>query len=291
MMRSILFLCVTNSARSQMAEGLARHLLGSDIRVQSAGSQPTTLNTLAVEAMAEVGIDISDQRANSVDTIDPTSINTVITLCAGEVCPVFPGKVRRFHWPIPDPAAATPGEGDEECLQRFRQTCDQIKGRIEVLAALLDQPPAIQSTEFHASIRVADLPRSVRFYAWLLGIEPKEWTHRYAIFLRPDLGLNFVLLVSDGKVLHRDTLYHLGVAVPDKAAVVEAYHKARVLGAHIEKPPRTTWKGTPLHELWLKDPDGNLIEIYARLTDDELAKKPMDEAPQFLVPGMEQAGT
>ena len=291
MTRSILFLCVANSARSQMAEGLACRLLGSDTRVQSAGSEPTTLNLLSVEAMAEVGIDISGQYAKSVDAMDSKFVDTVITLCAEEVCPVFPGKVRRFHWPIPDPAATSSGEGHEERLQRFRQARDQIKGRIEVLAALLDQPPAIQSTEFHASIRVADLPRSVRFYAWLLGIEPKEWTHRYAILLRPDLGLNFVLLVSDGKVLHRDTLYHLGVAVPDKAAVVEAYHKARVLGAHIEKPPRTTWKGTPLHELWLKDPDGNLIEIYARLTDDELAQRPKDEAPQFLVPAMEQVGT
>jgi len=291
MMRSILFLCVANSARSQMAEGLARHLLGSDIRVQSAGSEPATLNPLSVEAMAEIGIDISGQHAKSVDSMDPKSVNTVVTLCAEEVCPVFPGKVRRFHWPIPDPAATSSGEGHEERLQRFRQARDQIKGRIKVLAALLNLPPVIQSTEFHGSIRVNDLPRSVRFYAWLLGIEPKEWTHRYAIFLRPDLGLNFVLLVSDGKVLHRDTLYHLGVAVPDKAAVVDAYHKARVLGAHIEKPPRTTWKGTPLHELWLSDPDGNLVEIYARLTDDELAKKPMDEAPQFLVPAMEQVGT
>ena len=291
-MKTVLFMCIANSARSQMAEGLARYLLGPDVRIQSAGSEPTTLNPLAIEAMAEIGIDISDQHAKSVHTIDPASIDTVITLCAEEVCPVFPGKVRRLHWPVPDPAAATPGEGYEERMQRFRQARDQIKGRVEVLSALLDLPPGIDSAEFHASIRVADLPRSVRFYAWLLGTEPKEWTHRYAIFLRPDLSLNFVLLMSDGKELHHDdTLYHLGVGVSDKAAVVDAFHRARALGASIEKPPRTTWKGTPLHELWLVDPDGNLIEIYARLTDGELAQKPEDEAPLFLLPATDQTGT
>jgi hypothetical protein len=96
-----------------------------------------------------------------------------------------------------------------------------------------------------------------------------------------------VLLVSDGKELHHDTLYHLGIGVADKAAIIDAYDCAVAFGAHVEKPPRTTWKGTPLHELWLKDPDGTLIEVYARLTDDDLAAKPADEMPMFLVPGTE----
>ncbi|WP_343269894.1 VOC family protein [Kordiimonas marina] len=147
-----------------------------------------------------------------------------------------------------------------------------------------DGPP---SDEFHASIRVADLATSVRFYAWLLGTWPKDWTHRYATFIRPDLNLNFVVVVSDGKELHHDTLYHLGVGMSDREAVVDAYHRAVSFGAHVEKPPRTTWKGTPLHELWLKDPDGTLIEIYARLTEAQLAEKPADEMPIFLVPGTE----
>lgn len=96
-----------------------------------------------------------------------------------------------------------------------------------------------------------------------------------------------MLLVSDGKELHHDTLYHLGIGVADKAAIIDAYDRAVAFGAHVEKPPRTTWKGTPLHELWLKDPDGTLIEVYARLTDDDLAAKPADEMPMFLVPGTE----
>ena len=69
--------------------------------------------------------------------------------------------------------------------------------------------------------------------------------------------------------------------------MISAYHRAVEFGAHVEKPPRTTWKGTPLHELWLKDPDGTLIEIYARLTDEQLAAKPAEKRPEYLVPGTE----
>lgn len=286
-MRKILFLCVANSARSQMAEGLARRFLGDNVDVISAGSQPTKVNPHAIEAMAEIGIDISGRRSKSVDEIDPAGIDLVITLCAEELCPVFSGRVRRLHWPIRDPALIDPSLAPEDVRAQFQTARDQIKARIEILGSFLDLPEGPAGQEFHSSIRVASLPNSARFYAWLLNTWPKEWTHRYATFIRPDLKLNFVLVVSDGKELHHDTLYHLGIEVADRAAVVEASYRARAFGAHIEKPPRTTWKGTPLHELWLKDPDGNLVEVYARLTEAELAVKPADEAPVFLVP---QAG-
>lgn len=162
---------------------------------------------------------------------------------------------------------------------------DTLGTRLEILQALFDVPAGPPAVEFHASLRVADLSQSVRFYAWLLDIWPREWTHRYATFLRADLGLNFVLLVADGKALHHDTLYHLGLAVPDKAAVVTVYHRAVAFGARVVKPPRTTWRGTPLHELWLEDPDGTLVEVYARLSATELAAMPADQEPEFLVPG------
>ncbi len=282
---NILFLCVANSARSQMAEGLARTLLGNHTTVMSAGSAPSRVNPYAIEVMAEIGIDISGQRSKSVDDVDPGGIDLVVTLCAEEVCPVLPGRVRRLHWPIADPASTDPSVTPDDFRTRFRTARDQIKARLEVLRALTDLPEGPPSQEFHGSIRVASLPESVRFYAWLLGTWPKEWTHRYAIFIRPDLNLNFVLLVSDGKELHQDTLYHLGIGVADRDAVIDAYQRALAFGAHVEKPPRTTWRGTPLHELWLKDPDGTLIEIYARLTDQQLAAKPADEEPEYLVPG------
>lgn len=284
-MQHVLFLCVANSARSQMAEGLARHLFGDDAAVMSAGSEPAAINPHAIEAMAEVGIDISGHRSKSVDEIDIKAIDLVVTLCAEEVCPVLPGRVRRLHWPIADADPKDPSIPADVVGDRFRATRDQIEARLQVLKALLDLQEGPPSEEFHASIRVRDLPESTRFYAWLLKTWPKEWTHRYAIFIRPDLNLNFVLVVADGKELHQDSLYHLGVGVADKAAVIDAYHRALAVGAQVEKPPRTTWKGTPLHELWLKDPDGTLIEIYARLTDAELAARPADEMPEFLVPG------
>lgn len=279
----ILFLCVANSARSQMAEGLARALLPGTVEVASAGSAPGQLNPLAVEALSEVGIDISGHRSKPLEGVAPDTADLIVTLCAEEVCPFVPGPVRRLHWPIADPAATND-------IAAFRTARDQIKARIEVLAGLIGLPEeGPQGTEFHASLRVHDLAASTRFYGWLLNIWPKEWTHRYATFIRPDLGLNFVLVVSDGKDLHHDTLYHLGIALPDKAAVVDAYHRAVAFGALVEKPPRTTWKGTPLHELWLTDPDGTLIEIYARLTTEELAQMPADQAPEYLVPGTEPA--
>lgn len=283
--KRILFLCVANSSRSQMAEGLARELLGPRIEVASAGSEPSRLNPHAVATMQDIGIDISHHSSKSIDDIDTANIDLVVTLCAEEVCPVLPGRVKRLHWPIVDPSAGKATANEQDLAAGFAAARDQIRMRLEILAGLLDLPSAPESREFHGSMRVSNLPASTRFYAWLLDIWPKEWTHRYATFIRPDLNLNFVLLVSDGMPLHHDTLYHLGVGVANRQLVIDAYHQALAFGAHIEKPPRTTWKGTPLHELWLKDPDGNLIEIYARLTDAEMQGKPADEQPEFLVPG------
>ncbi len=281
-MTGLLFLCVNNSARSQMAEGLARSLFGDHVRVQSAGSRPTEVSSLALAVMEEIGVDISRQTAKPVASIDPQSVDTVITLCAEEACPVFLGKVRRLHWPVPDPAASSDSLNDDQRRGRFRMVRDQIKARLEVLAALHDLPSGPKAMEFHSSIRVHDLARSARFYAWLFGVEPREWTHRYVIFIVPELRLNFVVLVADGKELHHDTLYHFGLALSDKAAVIAAFQQARHAGWSVVKPPRTTWMGTPLHELWLTDPDGNLIELYARLTDEELARRPADGQPVAL---------
>lgn len=288
-MTRILFLCVANSARSQMAEGLARQFFGAAADVSSAGSMPSTINPNAIASMAEIGIDISAQYSKSVDSIDPDSIDMIITLCAEEVCPILPGNIKRLHWPIADPASLAGDPDADEVRSRFRSARDQIKARLDVLKGLLNVTEGPQANEFHASIRVASLPASVRFYAWLLKVWPKEWTHRYATFIRPDLNLNLVLVVSDGMTLHQDTLYHVGVCLEDRGSVIDAYHQAVAFGAQIDKPPRTTWKGTPLHELWLRDPDGTLVELYARLTDAELAQKPTDELPLYLVPGTQPA--
>lgn len=123
----LLFLCVANSARSQMAEGLARHLFGHRVIVQSAGSAPTRVNPHAIAALAELGIDAGGHTSKLVDDIPADSIDLVITLCAEEVCPVYPGRVERLHWPLPDPAAAPPGEA----LQRFREVRDMLRAHLE----------------------------------------------------------------------------------------------------------------------------------------------------------------
>ena len=94
---SVLFLCVANSARSQMAEGLARALFGDAVRVQSAGSQPSRVNPFAIAALGELGLDVGAQHSKSVDDIDPASVDLVITLCAEEVCPVFLSRAARMH--------------------------------------------------------------------------------------------------------------------------------------------------------------------------------------------------
>ena len=129
--RHILFLCVANSARSQMAEGIARSLSPASVKISSAGSRPSQVNPFAIRALDEIGIDIRAHRSKSVDEIDPADVDAVVTLCAEEVCPVFLGKARRFHWGLPDPAGA--GTNEEEQLQAFRDARDELRRRISAL--------------------------------------------------------------------------------------------------------------------------------------------------------------
>ena len=287
---SVLVLCVANSARSQMAEGLARDLFGDAIRVQSAGSSPSRVHPLAIKVMREVKIDLGAQTSKSVQAIDPDTVDLVITLCAEEVCPLFLSSAARMHWPMPDPDRKHEELSDDARAQHFRDTRDQIRARLEVLLALRDVPDGPDPQEFHASIRVPDLPAAARFYTWLLGVAPKEWTHRYVTMVSKTLRTNFVLVVDDGKALHQDTLYHLGVDVGTRDAVIQAHERAEAAGWPIHKPARTTWRGTPLHELWLTDPGGNLVEIYARLTSTEITEMPADMAPVFLMSASAKQG-
>ena len=129
--RRILFLCVANSARSQMAEGIARSLAPGDVKISSAGSQPSKVNPLAIRALDEIGIDIRSHRSKSVSEIDACDVDAVVTLCAEEVCPAFLGTARRVHWGLPDPAGA--GAPDEEQLQAFRNVRDELRRRLSVL--------------------------------------------------------------------------------------------------------------------------------------------------------------
>lgn len=127
----ILFLCVANSARSQMAEGIARSLAPAGVKVSSAGSAPSRLNPFAVRALAEIGLDISGQYSKSVNDIPPDDVEAVITLCAEEVCPVFLGKANRIHWSLPDPAGN--GATEAEQLQSFRDVRDELRRRLTIV--------------------------------------------------------------------------------------------------------------------------------------------------------------
>ncbi|MDP3171614.1 MAG: VOC family protein [Polaromonas sp.] len=147
--------------------------------------------------------------------------------------------------------------------------------------------PMIDSpAEFHLSLRVSSLEESTVFYTHFLGVEPKDRTPRFSTFVVPALRLNLVLLVNDsGTPLDTYSLYHIGLGVSNKAAVIESYVRAKAQGVPVIKPPRTTWRGTPLHELWLRDPTGYGVEVYARLTPEELAAMPADQEPVYLVAG------
>lgn len=126
----VLFLCVANSARSQMAEGLARALAPAGVVISSAGSEPTRVRPQAIQALAEVGLDISGHRSMGTDDVEG-DVDAVITLCAEEVCPVWLGHARRLHWGLPDPAGA--GATPDEEMDAFRSVRDELRRRLAVL--------------------------------------------------------------------------------------------------------------------------------------------------------------
>ncbi len=124
----VLFLCTGNSARSQMAEGLLRHIAGNKFEVFSAGTRPAGLNPNAVTAMAEIGIDIAGSRSKSVNEFSGQQFEYVFTVCdnAKESCPIFPGGGKRLHQSFEDPAAAP----SDQQLEVFRKVRNQIADRL-----------------------------------------------------------------------------------------------------------------------------------------------------------------
>ena len=131
MPRGILFLCVANSARSQIAEGIARSLAPPSVKVWSAGSRPTQVRPEAIAVLKEIGIDISQHRSKAVAEIPAAEVDTVITLCGEEECPLFLGKATRLHWGLQDPATIQGAE--QERLNGFRRTRDELCRRLQAL--------------------------------------------------------------------------------------------------------------------------------------------------------------
>ena len=131
MKQRILFICTHNSARSQMAEGLLRHLGGDRFEVFSAGTEATHVRPLAIQAMQELGIDIAGQQSKTLDRYLKEPFDMVITVCdtAAEACPIFPGAMQRRHWSFADPSRATGSEAEQ--LAVYRRVRDEIRARIE----------------------------------------------------------------------------------------------------------------------------------------------------------------
>ncbi|MCX5781704.1 MAG: arsenate reductase ArsC [Elusimicrobia bacterium] len=131
MKKRMLFLCTNNSVRSQMAEGLMRHLRGIDYDVFSAGTNPTQVNQSAIEVMKEIGIDISGQKSKSIKEFIDKTFDVVVTLCdsAKESCPIFPGAKKIIHHSFPDPSKEY-ADFDER-LEPFRETRDEIENWIK----------------------------------------------------------------------------------------------------------------------------------------------------------------
>jgi arsenate reductase (thioredoxin) len=127
---SILFLCVANSARSQMAEAWARHMYGDAITVQSAGSQPSQVNPYAIHVMKEAGVSMDGQCSTSVEDVDAAAVDLVITLCAEEVCPTLLAQAEHLHWPIPDPDQKDPQMPANQQLEHFRTARHRIYKRL-----------------------------------------------------------------------------------------------------------------------------------------------------------------
>lgn len=135
----VLFLCTHNSARSQMAEALLRHVGGDHFEVHSAGTEPSRVHPLAIRAMDEIGLDISNNESKSLDQYIGQDFDYVITVCdqANESCPVFPGDPKRIHWSFPDPSAVEGAE--EERLKAFASIRDQLRMRLRNWVLAVDR--------------------------------------------------------------------------------------------------------------------------------------------------------
>ena len=135
----VLFLCTGNSCRSQMAEGLLRHLGQEALEVASAGTRPSQVHADAIRSMSEIGVDISSQHSKPLEPFLGQPFDYLITLCddAKESCPAFPGVSQNIHWSIPDPAAAR--GTDEERMAVFRSVREDLAARIRLLWAGISQ--------------------------------------------------------------------------------------------------------------------------------------------------------
>jgi arsenate reductase len=137
--KRVLFPCTHNSARSQMAQGLLRHLAGDRFHVESAGTEATRVHPLTIEAMSEIGIDLSTHASKTLERFLSLPFDYVITVCdrANENCPIFPEGGECIHWTFDDPSLASGSE--ENRLRTFRRVRDEILGRLRTFVTLAER--------------------------------------------------------------------------------------------------------------------------------------------------------
>lgn len=128
-MPTLLFACVANSARSQLAEAIARHLAPAEFDLYSAGSRPSNVKPEVHTVLGELGIDTRGLRSKGFISVPIDEVDVAVTLCLDEVCPIFPSTTRTLHWPLPDPASAP----DDERIEAFRAARDELLRRIPPL--------------------------------------------------------------------------------------------------------------------------------------------------------------
>jgi protein-tyrosine-phosphatase/catechol 2,3-dioxygenase-like lactoylglutathione lyase family enzyme len=264
---SVLFVCVHNAGRSQMAAALLSHLAGDRVEVRSAGTEPADqINPAAVAVMAEWGIDITDlPKVLTAEAVQRSDV--VITMGCGDTCPYFPGVSYR-DWQLRDPAGQpldTVRAIREDIAEHVRALIEHLLGTttpIEMPAA--ERKVAISRVQL--ALNVNDLEKAIGFYTRLFGVEPAKIKPGYANFVIAEPPLKLVLLESPG---HGGTLNHLGVEVATSDAVLTESRRLSEVGVLTDEEIDTTCCFAAQDKVWVTGPSGERWEIYTVKADSE----------------------
>jgi protein-tyrosine-phosphatase/predicted enzyme related to lactoylglutathione lyase len=264
---SVLFVCVHNAGRSQMAAGLLTHLAGDRIEVRSAGTEPADqINRVAVAAMAELGVDITAATPKILNGDAVQSSDVVITMGCGDTCPYFPGVSYR-DWKLPDPAG--------QPLHTVRAIRDDIANRVQALIAeLIPSQPAksfvaekgITMSRVQLALNVEDLDDAIAFYSKLFNTEPAKVKPGYANFAITKPPLKLVLLENPGR---GGTLNHLGVEVATSDTVHAEINRLTDAGLFTDEEINTTCCFATQDKVWVTGPGGERWEVYTVLADSD----------------------
>ncbi len=253
---SVLFVCVHNAGRSQMAAALLRSMAGDRIEVRSAGTEPAErVNPVAVAAMAELGIDITTAIPEVLTGEEVRTSDVVITMGCGDACPHFPGVSYR-DWALPDPAG--------QPLSTVRAIRDDIAERVAALIAELTNEKGTTMSRMQLALNVDDLDAAIAFYSKLFRTEPAKVRPGYANFAVAEPPLKLVLLENPG---HGGTLNHLGVEVGSTGKVRDEIARLAGAGMVPEEEMGTTCCYAVQDKVWVTGPDGERWEVYTVLSD------------------------